>query len=116
MKAALREEEITLTMRRYPSVFQLKLTKSEAFPRLGLKFERPSPQNPNADQILYLRVTEVSPGGLIEESNRRNVAAGLPQFAVIPGMLIEAVNDAKGNADALAEELRQCSTVSLRLR
>jgi len=116
MKEALKEDTIVMKMRRYPNVFQVDLTKTEAQPRLGFKFERPTVGNPNADAIGYLRVTEVTPGGLMEESNKRSLSAGLPHFVVTAGMGIEAVNDVQGNTDSLAEELRTCTTARLRIR
>merc|ERR1711988_814048 len=116
MKEALRADEINITIRRYPSVFHVELTKTELQERLGFKFERPSATNPNADSIALLRITEVATGGLMDEVNKANFSQGLPHFVVTAGMYIEAANDVAGSADAIADELRRSTTVRVRIR
>merc|ERR1711865_792404 len=107
MKQALREESITIKLCRYPMVFHVELQKTEAQKKLGFKFDRPSGANPNPETIALLRITEVTAGGLMDESNRGSITDGMPQYIVTPGMIIEAVNEIESSADAIAEELRR---------
>jgi len=117
MKQALREETITIKLCRYPMVFHVELQKTEAQKKLGFKFDRPSGTNPNPETIALLRITEVTAGGLMDESNRASITNGMPQYIVTPGMIIEAVNEIESSADAIAEELRRCtSAVKIRIR
>jgi len=116
MKQALKENLIALKIRRYPSVFTIELTKTETNSKLGFKFERPSLTNPNVETTAILRITEVIAGGLLDENNKANFAAGLPHFVVTAGMYIEAANDVDSNADSMADELRLCTNVRIRIR
>lgn len=117
MKAHLHDENcIEITVCRFPGIFNVDLVKTEAQPRLGFKFERPVGQTlKDSTMSTVVRVTEVTPGGLLDESNKKYAAAGQPQFIVIAGMFIQAVNTVEGDVDKIADELRGCTKVHLRV-
>lgn len=117
MKQALRADSIVLKIRRYPNIFHVELTKTPALSKLGFKFERPSTSNEKKENLAILRITEVTPSGLLDETNKANVSAGMPHFVVTAGMFIEAVNGVEDSASSIADELRRCgSAVRLRVR
>merc|ERR1711971_69494 len=126
MKEALHSDTITLKMCRYPSVFFVELSKTSPTTsngKFGIRFERPSPEyvskagvSISPDSMAILRVTDVNAGGLLDESNKAKFAAGCPHLVVTSGMYIEAANTVSGSADAIAEELKRCTSVRIRIR
>jgi hypothetical protein len=113
MSGQLRSDVVILKVVRYPRFFNITLSRREGFRKLGFKFAQPR-SNSNV-----LKITEVSQhesAGLLEELNQSNLRAGMPHLVVTSGMLIEAVNDVSGDAENLAEALRQSEVISMRIR
>lgn len=110
MQEAFHSMNVHLTLMRYPERFIINLAKEHGL-KLGLRFELPK----TAD-IHELRVTEVVPGGLLDQINTHHMRDGFFQFVVLPGMRIEAANTAEGDAHAIALELRKSKAVRMRLR
>lgn len=109
MKHEFKAPTIKMRMVRYPDFFYAELLRTEGR-KLGFKFKSDSPLLPG------LRVSEILPGGQMEEINRERMVAGNFHLVVLPGMRIEAANGAELNAAAIAEELRRATVVLLRFR
>lgn len=109
MQTALHAGKVTMTVARYPNIFDIDLQKNAGARKLGFKFEKP-----RADKEL-LKITEVSAVGLLEGFNQQNLAAGRCHFVVTAGMHIEVANGVSGDSSKIAEELRQCEAVRLRI-
>merc|ERR1719316_551967 len=104
MKEQLRLNSCACEILRYPEVFHVELKKSEHKKKLGFKFEKPA-----NSALLELKITEVLPGGLLDEVNRMSMKAGAHHQVVFSGMRIEAVNEVEGDCFRIAEELRKNS-------
>lgn len=111
MRRCMQDAVVRLSLVRFPPVFEVELQKRPGVEKLGFKFERPSNL-----RLSELRVTEVLAEGLLSEWNRRQAAAGRFHLVVTREMRLEAANDVEGDAAGLAEELRSCSAVRLRIR
>lgn len=94
---------VTMKMMRYPERFSLMLNMNNPGDRLGFRFERPA----RGCQRSEVLITEILEDGLIAKHNRSQVALGKWHYVVMPMMLIEAANDAVGNACVIADELRR---------
>mmetsp|Transcript_112816 Transcript_112816/g.240789 ORF Transcript_112816/g.240789 Transcript_112816/m.240789 type:complete len:215 (-) Transcript_112816:133-777(-) len=65
----------------------------------------------------YLKLTTVSPTGLLEKANQQQISLGLFHFVALAGMRIDAVDDVEGDPGRLAEALKGSgTTVRLCLR
>jgi hypothetical protein len=102
MKSELRRDEITVRISRYAVSWKVELCRREDAKKLGFKFVPPSNEN-----LPELRITEVSPTGLMEEWNKFNMRRGLFHYVVLNGMRIEQVNNVEGKGPVIAEELRR---------
>jgi hypothetical protein len=117
MKIELRTRSIAMKFCRFPGCFDIEISKTEAVPKFGFRFEKPSSTNPFAKSIHVLRITEVGSGGSLDEWNKRNFLAGCPHLVVTAGMCIEAANGVEGgDTGALAEQLRKSTTLRMRIR
>jgi len=111
MQKELRTASCTCRILRYPEVFHTELVKRADARKLGFKFEKPA----NA-ALVELKVTEVAKAGLLDEVNRQHMINHCHHKVVLPGMRIEAANEVEGDCFKIAEELRKCETVVLRIR
>lgn len=111
MGRELRSDSVRMMVLRYPEWFHIELRKQDGARRLGFKFERPA----NV-ALSELRITDVTPDCLLDESNTQYIDQGRFHYVVTGGMRIEAANDAEGCAAKIAEELRSCQSVRLRIR
>jgi len=62
-----------------------------------------------------LTIEEVLPEGAMADFNRRQTAAGIGNFVILPHMRIVAVNDVQGDAKAMADRLRSALAVELQI-
>merc|ERR1712039_1132533 len=104
-----RSQCIVLRFMRYPEHFTVKLKKDGR--RLGFRFE--FPQGAKAEEV---RVTQLMKEGALPMHNTEQVSRAKWHYVVLPDMRIEAANDVHGNASQIAEELKSCEEVTLRLR
>lgn len=111
MQKELRTSSVTCRILRYSEVFETRLEKKEGLRKLGFKFEKPA----NA-ALVELKITEVGKGGLLDEVNRAHMLNKMHHKVVLPGMRIEAANEVEGDCFKIAEELRKCDNVVLRIR
>jgi hypothetical protein len=111
MQRELRLPSCVCTMLRYPEIFEVTIVKREGMRKLGFKFEKPA-----NNSLLELRITEVAKDGLLDEVNRANMRSSRHHHVVLPGMRIEAANEAEGDCLKIAEELRHCDRVVMRIR
>lgn len=107
MVRATRSCRIAMRISRYTESFKVGL-REKSGRKLGLRFE--SPQRGMSASIF---VSEVLPEGLVAEHNAFQVSQRRWDLALLPGMLIEAANEAAGEATAIAEELRSNDKVLL---
>jgi len=110
MQYALRADKVSLNMVRYSEYFHVELRKAEGdtSKEFGFQFQAQAKLN-------ELDITNVASTGLLEEANQRQIAAGLYQFVVTPGMHIEAVNKKQGDVAAMVQEISDADGV-LRMR
>jgi len=106
MQREIRARRILLRFMRYPEHFAVTLKKDGR--KLGFRIQPSSPQE--------LRITEVLSQGALTAYNRQQVASGLWHYAVLPDMCIESANGVSGDATAIAEELKTCEEVTIRVR
>ncbi|CAK0835773.1 unnamed protein product [Prorocentrum cordatum] len=78
---------------------------------LGLEWE-----DVEHESLKELKVTAVSPDGLLEASNQRFIEQGLFHYVVCPGMRIEAVSGVTGNVGLMSARLMEDSAVRLKIR
>jgi len=122
IKEALRKQkQVRVQVMRYPQHFFVDLRRglagapASAIPALGMKYEACA-NSANEVSIQELLVVNVDQRGLVERWNQRNIAQGLYQFVVTPGMRIQAVDGVEGSAAAMVEELRSGRARRLRIR
>lgn len=109
MQREIRSQSIVLRFMRYPERFAVTLKKDGR--RLGFRFE--FPQGAKAEEV---RVTQLMTEGALPFHNAEQVSRARWHYVVLPDMRIEAANDVYGNASQIAEELKSCEEVTLRLR
>jgi len=110
MLSEIREPRIHIKLCRYPERFTVTLSKADNV-RLGFRFERPTSQH-----LQELRISEVLKEGALPDHNAQQGALGHWHYAVLPDMRIQMANGIKGDAWAMAEELKRCETVSMQIR
>jgi len=110
MMAEIQCPRIMLQMMRFPERFIVTLSK-EYGGMLGFKFERP--QNVRSEEI---RVTEVLEEGCMMSYNMHQANSGRFAYVVLPDMRIDRVNDCYGDAEAIANELKEANIVSMHIR
>jgi len=106
MQREIRSRRITLRFMRYPEHFTVNLRKNGR--KLGFRIQPASLQD--------LRVTEVLPVGAMMAYNMEQTDGGHWHRVVLPDMCIEKANAIQGDASAIAEELKGCSEVRMRVR
>jgi hypothetical protein len=106
MQETQRESQIKVKMCRFPEVFELQLRKNGQ--KLGFESED--------DDYSEIRIAKVHHDGAIAESNRKEIKEFRWHRVVLPEMFIIAVNDVKGSAERLGEELRASETLRLQIR
>lgn len=116
MKEELSGSALKIKMCRYPPTFDVELKKTEACNRVGMKFCKSDNDSPGSTTKGLLKITEIADDGCMGEYNEAKFSKGEPQFIVAPGMHIEAVNDIMDDPTAMANALRQCPSVCMRIR
>lgn len=112
MKTALRADEVTFMVKRYPETWDVVLSRRDDMKKLGLRYEKPANRT-----LQELRITDVARVGLLEEMNHGFSQRGLHHNVVLKGMCLEQVNDAVGDTGKMVEELKKDQeTVTLRIR
>jgi len=111
MQKELRKPEITMKVMRYQENWTIDIEKRPGARKLGFKFEKPA-----NERLLELKITEVTKAGLLDEVNRARMAEGNHHLVVLAGMRIEGANDVIGDGTKIAEELRRCEKVTLKIR
>eukprot|EP00929_Paragymnodinium_shiwhaense_P044438 TRINITY_DN22803_c0_g1_i1.p1 TRINITY_DN22803_c0_g1~~TRINITY_DN22803_c0_g1_i1.p1 ORF type:complete len:2383 (-),score=814.98 TRINITY_DN22803_c0_g1_i1:309-6590(-) len=116
MQQLLRSDEMLLSMRivRYPKFFFVDLHKPGKA-KLGFKFGKHTDLDRN---VPALRITEIAAGGggMLAAANERFIQEGNFHHVVVPGMWIEAANEVHGDPAFIAEEVRRCRNLRLRIR
>jgi len=113
MSKQLRAPAVRLLVAAYPEWFHVELAQIDAqrpIP-LGLEWE-----DVEHESLKELKVTAVSPDGLLEASNQRFIEQGLFHYVVCPGMRIEAVSGVTGNVGLMSARLMEDSAVRLKIR
>ncbi|CAE8624426.1 unnamed protein product [Polarella glacialis] len=101
MQHELRTAMVCVTkVTRWPQLFALELRSATHPPtsQLGLRFERMPQDN-------ELRITEVSPDGLLEAYNKAQAQVGRFHMVVTAGMCIRRANNANGDCGLLLTAL-----------
>jgi len=111
MQKELRKPSVKMKVMQYPENFTIDIEKRPGARKLGFKFEKPA-----NDKLRELKITEVTKDGLLDEANRRRMAEGHHHLCALSGMRIEAANDVSGDGTQIAEELRRCDKVTLKIR
>lgn len=112
MQPQLRAEAIKLRIRRYNDRFSVLLARTPEVQKLGFKFRK----REHEGGAFEVKITEISVGGLLDVANEEFLSKGKFHMVLCPGMRIEAVNDAEGDADLIAAELRNSQSLQLRVR
>jgi len=107
MQRETRTCKIVLRCCRLEELFKVPLKKNNN-QKLGLRFEKP--QKGQFNEII---ISEVLGDGLVAEYNLQQVKLQRWSHCILPGMVVEAVNDARGDATAIADELRTSEEVTL---
>jgi len=100
-----------MRLMRYPATFQVRLQPLSANGQrrpLGIQFERSGPS--------ALRITAISPSGLVEEYNQFHISQERFHLVVTVGMLIVRANHAQGAVDQMAMVLSTASLLQLLIR
>merc|ERR1712048_1194384 len=93
-----------MTMNRYPVQFDIDIVKRPDLKKLGFRFEKPA-----GAALKELKITEISPDGLLHEVNEQNIAAGRWHMVVLTGMCVCQCNDVRDNDTLIAEELKNAT-------
>jgi len=108
MQKQLQRTCVKMKIVRYPDRFKVRIEKAGR--KLGFSHSSHKPKNQE------LRITEVAASGLMAEYNIEKANAGRWGGIVMPDMIIEQVNDVKGEASKLATELRTCQAADMVIR
>lgn len=111
MQKELRKPSVKMKCMDLPENFTIDIAKRPGARKLGFKFEKPA-----NDRLKELKITEVTKDGLLDEANRRLMAEGHHHLCALSGMRIEAANGVSGDGTLIAEELRKCDKVTLKIR
>jgi hypothetical protein len=106
MQKALLQDQVTLTICRFPEPLEVVVRKEGR--KLGLKSTKHNP--------FSLRVLEIEPKGCVAELNKMELDATNWHRVVRPGMFIYAANDASWDAEAIEHELHAAEVVTLHLK
>lgn len=113
MTKELRGPTVKMLVAQYPEWFHVELAQVDAQKPVpfGVEWEKVEHES-----LKELKVTAVSPDGLLEASNRRFIEQGLFHYVVFPGMRIEAVSGVTGDVDLMSARLTEDPAVKLKIR